>query len=99
MKNDEIEKRHNDTFQDIRNVAKDGEEFWLARDLQLVLEYAEWRNFELVIRKAASACKESGYNPTDHFVAINKKVVLGSGAVREIDDFELSRYAGPKEQH
>ena len=99
MKNDEIEKRHNDTFQDIRNVAKDGEEFWLARDLQPILEYSSWDKFKRVISKAMTACEKSNQPIEDHFSQVGKMVTLGSGAPREIDDFELSRYACPKEQH
>ncbi len=93
MGDNEIDKRNNNAFQSIRKIGKEGEEFWLARDLQQVLEYTEWRNFELVIRKAVTACDKSGYDPTDHFVGVNKMVILGSGAEREIEDFELSRYA------
>jgi DNA-damage-inducible protein D len=68
-------------------------EFWLARDLQDVLGYAQWRNFQAVIEKATTACKNAGYEPADHFADISKKVELGSGAMREIDDIALTRYA------
>ena len=90
MDNNEIDKSHNNSFQSIRKVGKEGEEFWFARDLQQVLEYSEWRNFESVIRKAITACEKTVYNQTGHFVGVNKKVTLGSGAVRKVDNIESS---------
>lgn len=68
-------------------------DFWCARDLQELLGYSEWRNFSTVIDKAITACEKAGYEATDHFVGITKKVDLGSGAQREIEDIALSRYA------
>ncbi|MBN1505926.1 MAG: DNA damage-inducible protein D [Sedimentisphaerales bacterium] len=68
-------------------------EFWCARDLQLLLGYAQWKNFAKVIDKAITACVNAGYDPKDHFADISKMVDLGSGAKREIDDIALSRYA------
>ncbi len=52
-------------------------EFWYARDLQKILGYFEWQNFEAVVRKAITSCENSGYDPRDHFVNANKKVLLG----------------------
>lgn len=72
---------------------EDGVEYWLARDLQALLGYAEWRNFTLVISKAKSACEMSGHQCGDHFVDVNKMITLAKGAEREIDDVMLSRYA------
>ena len=92
MKNDEIQKKRHKTFTDIRHVDEAGVEFWYARDLQRELEYTEWRNFEKVINKAITACRKSGYDPNSHFVGITKKVSLGSGAMRQIEDIELSRF-------
>lgn len=68
-------------------------EYWLARDLQELLGYAKWENFVKVIEKARTACKASGFDPADHFLDVRKMVELGSGAVREIDDIALTRYA------
>ena len=55
-------------------------EFWLARELQNLLGYAQWRSFEAVIEKAKTACKNSGHNPQDHFAQTRKMVDIGSGA-------------------
>ncbi len=70
-----------------------GTEFWLARGLQEVLGYARWENFRKVIDKAVISCHTAGYEPSDHFLEVTKMVELGSGAVREVDDIALTRYA------
>lgn len=67
--------------------------FWMARDIQLLLDYKEWRNFEDVIEKAKIACESSGQAIENHFVDVNKMVDLGSGSSREIKDIKLTRYA------
>lgn len=71
----------------------DGIEFWLARDLQKLLDYNDWRNFVNVIEKAKIACENSGQHMGDHFVEVTKKVKIGSEAEREIEDSILTRYA------
>lgn len=70
-----------------------GVEFWMARDLQLLLNYSEWRNFILVIEKSKVSCVTSGQLISDHFVDVNKMVQIGSGGERQLEDIMLSRYA------
>ena len=81
------------TFESIKHINEYGEEYWLARELQLVLEYAQWRRFSDAIERAKLACKNSGFAVEDHFADVGKMVDIGSGAERQIDDVMLSRYA------
>jgi len=92
MKKEVIVKLHG-SFEELVQKDEDGGEFWLARDLQTLLDYAKWENFAKVIERARTACQVSGYAPEDHFLAIRKMVELGSGATRAIDDIALTRYA------
>lgn len=32
-------------FESIKHINEYGQEFWYARELQIALEYTEWRNF------------------------------------------------------
>jgi DNA-damage-inducible protein D len=72
---------------------QDGVEYWLARELQELLGYAEWRNFLNSVNKAKESCKTSGEAVSDHFVDVNKMVKIGSGAERNQEDIMLTRYA------
>lgn len=72
---------------------QDGVEFWLARELQHLLGYDEWRNFLNVIDKAKASCETSGQLTIDHFVDINKTIEMPKGASKDIEDLMLTRYA------
>ncbi len=88
-----IQKYSDQTFENIKHYTDEGQEYWYARELQTVLEYTQWRNFEGVINKAKTACINSANDADDHFADVSKMVDIGSGAGREIDDIMLSRYA------
>ena len=80
-------------FEDIKHINEYGEEFWYARELQKVLEYQDFRNFELTIFKAMEACKNSNNIIEDHFGDVAEMVTIGSGAKRAFKSYMLSRYA------
>lgn len=88
-----IRKYSEKTFEDIKHLTAEGIEFWYARELQRVLEYTQWRNFETVIEKAKIACKRSGNIVSNHFADISKTIDMPKTAVKEINDYQLSRYA------
>ena len=72
---------------------QDGIEYWLARELQELLGYADWRNFLNAVNKAKESCETTGEAILDHFVDVTKMVKIGSGAERKQDDIMLTRYA------
>jgi len=94
------------TFEAHAQQTETGVEYWLARDLQPLLGYEEWRNFTAVIAKAKSACENSGRRTADHFVDVNKTIQMPKTAEKEVPDLMLTRYAcylkpitGPNEKH
>ncbi len=80
-------------FESIKQISPYGAEFWSARDLSKLLGYTTWRHFEGAINRAKTSCAQTGQKVSDHFVGGVKKVTLGSGAEREVEDYFLSRYA------
>lgn len=91
MKKEVITRLHK-SFEDCAHE-KEGVEYWLARELQALLGYAQWRRFEEVIERAKTACANAGQAVEDHFADVGKMVDLGSGSTREISDLALTRYA------
>lgn len=71
----------------------EGIEYWSARELQSILGYSQWKNFKNVIDKAKKSCEKAGEDIINHFAEFGKKVEIGSGAQKEIQDLALTRYA------
>jgi DNA-damage-inducible protein D len=84
--------RLNKSFEDSA-YEQDGIEYWLARELQILLGYTSWRNFINAVTKAKESCKTTREEILDHFVDVDKMVKIGSGAERKQDDIMLTRYA------
>lgn len=91
--NKNLEQIHHQTFEGIRQINRAGQEFWLARQLGKILDYAEYRNFLPVIEKAMNACENSGQSVSDHFVEMHEMIKIGKGGQREMPSYALSRYA------
>ena len=89
----EIVKALTENFESYATKTDEGIEFWLARDVQHLLDYTKWDNFKNVINKAKTACEVSGEEIPDHFADVGKMVSIGSGADKEVPDIMLTRYA------
>jgi len=84
---------NNNSFETIKHVAENGNEYWLARELQIALDYKKWQKFINVIENVKTACDQSKFMIEDHFTQVGKMVDIGSKTLRSIVDFKLSRYA------
>lgn len=89
----ELEKYNEEIFENIKRINEYGAEFWYARELRKVLQYTEYNKFLPVIKRAMTACANSGNSVEDHFAQVSEMVEIGSGALREMSSFALSRYA------
>ena len=84
---------NNLSFESLKKTNQHGIEYWSARDLQGCLGYSKWQKFELAIQKAMESCKQSGNDPQNHFTRAGKMVEIGSQTKREIEDWNISRFA------
>jgi hypothetical protein len=80
-------------FDAIRQIRDNGSEFWSARDLQELLQYRDWRNFEKTIERAMISCKVAGREVSEHFVESTKVLTVGNGAQMTVKDYHLTRFA------
>ena len=93
MSDNELIKQTEKTFEDIKHIDENGIEFWYARELMGVLEYAKWGNFMKVIDKAKQSCENSNINVFEHFADVGKTSKMPNGGEKIINDFKLTRYA------
>ncbi len=87
-----IQKSTIQTIDNFKKKADNGADYWLARDLQVPLDYTKWDNFKKAIDRAKTSCKTLGIDPRYHFADISKMVDIGSAAQREREDGALTRY-------
>lgn len=80
-------------FENVKKINEQGMEYWSARQLSRILGYSEYRHFLPVIVKAKEACQNSGHLIVEHFEDSLEMVNIGSGAMRNIENVKLSRYA------
>lgn len=83
----------NQTFEDIKQIDENGSEYWYARELMTVLQYAKWQNFRKIIEKAMIACENSEISTKDCFTDVSKPIISGKGKEEFIEDYKLNRYA------
>ena len=81
------------SFEDLKKTNDYEAEYWSARDLQSLLGYGQWRRFEDAIKRAITSCEQSGNDSSHHFAGAGKMIELGKGGVREVEDYQLSRFA------
>lgn len=80
-------------FESIKHIDENGEEFWYARELQIALEYGQWRRFNEVIERARISCENSQVSVHEHFADVGKSSPMPNGGERIINNYKLSRYA------
>ena len=85
--------KNNIFFEDIKHIDENGVEFWYARELMPILQYAKWQNFKKIIDKAMIACQNSEISIKDCFTDISKPIISGKGKQELIEDYKLTRYA------
>ena len=88
-----VKKYSNKNFEDIKHIDENGIEYWYARELMHVLQYARWENFKKVIEKAMTACENSDISTKDCFLDVTKPIISGKGKEEFIKDYKLTRYA------
>ena len=89
----EIKEHTEKMFEDIKHIDEEGNEYWLARELQTALDYKKWQKFINVIENAKIACEQSNFIIEDHITQVGKMINVGKGGKRKVEDYKLSRYA------
>lgn len=93
MSENEIIEQTEKTFEQIKHIEENGNEYWYARELMITLGYKKWGNFKGVIIKAMQSCENSNISVSDCFAESGKPIISGKGKHDIIEDYKLSRYA------
>lgn len=80
------------TFEEIKHIDENGQEYWSARELMGVLTYAKWQDFHSVIKAAMEVRRQSGGDVDTIFTAIRKDSVDALRKYPQLD-YHLSRHA------
>ena len=88
-----IDNYKDSVFEKIKHIDEDGNEYWYARELMVVLEYKKWQNFKTVINNAKISCINSNISISEQFTEVSKPLVGGNGNIQNVLDYKLSRYA------
>jgi DNA-damage-inducible protein D len=59
-----VEDKTTERFEIVRKKSTSGEEFWMAKELGPELGYPIWGNFEPVLKRAVTAMKKTGVDPS-----------------------------------
>lgn len=85
--------KYGNPFDEIRKIDQRGSEYWSAREIYKLFHYTRWEDFKMALARAFLACKNSDQNPKDHMHTSTTTVIIGSGATRQVEDYQLTRYA------
>ena len=83
----------NQSFEELKKLNDFSAEYWSARELQPLLGYSQWRRFEDAIKRAIISCEQSGNKSEYHFAGAGKMIGIGKGGERQVEDYQLSRFA------
>jgi DNA-damage-inducible protein D len=76
---------------ELRHEKANGEQYWMARDIQKTLNYATWQKFKPLIDKALTACTTLHLEPSHHINrVVNPNMTERDQVVAE--DYFLSRH-------
>ncbi|MFD3929522.1 phage antirepressor KilAC domain-containing protein [Streptomyces sp. NPDC058614] len=69
-----------------------GQERWSARDLQVLMGYDQWRQFDDAVQRAKAAINASGMDAHDHIAVARKVMAGGRWGKQEVADYRLTRF-------
>lgn len=75
-------------FDSIRRTRDDGSEFWSARDMQPLMAYARWEDFQKIVRRATASAANS-----DHPEGFSEITEKGRDGRSPRADVHLTRFA------